>query len=198
MTLCEHRTITTRGFAYIWVLLIVAFMGIGLVLGAEIYRTSTQRDKERELLSIGRQFRTALGRYHEAMLQAGRKEYPVNLEDLLHDKRTPELRRHLRKLFVDPMTAKEEWGVVRVGGRIVGVRSLSEEAPIKQDGFEAEDAVFRGKTKYRDWVFTYPADLMLRLNAQASASPSGSASAPQAQPSFFEAPAPLPSTQFVK
>lgn len=153
------------GFSYIWVLLLVAFMGLSLTAAVEVDATNSQRDREKELLSIGRQFRTAIASYHEAQLTAGRKEYPAELTDLLQDKRFPGTRRHLRKVFVDPMNGKSEWGLVKIGGRIVGVHSLSEKEPLKQDGFDAENMGFRGKKKYSEWIFTYPVDLIVRLDA---------------------------------
>lgn len=160
------------GFAYLWVLLIVAFMGIGLTVGAEIYTTSVQRDKEQELLAIGRQFRTAIGRFYEAQIggiqSAGKHEYPANLEDLLQDNRSININRHLRKVFVDPMTSKAEWGVVRIGGRIVGIHSLSDAMPFKQGNFEVDDSAFSGKEKYSEWIFTYPSDLLLRIDMNAA------------------------------
>ncbi|AOX99679.1 hypothetical protein [Jeongeupia sp. USM3] len=153
------------GFAYLWVLLLVALMSLGLTVGIEIAATAVQRDKEKSLLGIGRQFREALRRYYETPRQGGAdagKEYPASLEDLLKDNRFPGTKRHLRQIFVDPITGKAEWGVLRVSGRIVGVYSLSKKIPIKQDHFEPDDMGFRGKQQYRDWQFTYPADLMLR------------------------------------
>lgn len=154
-----------HGFSYLWVLLLVAFMGLGLTVGVEVDSTAVQRDREKELLSIGRQFRIALGRYYETQVVAGKRDYPNTLDDLLRDNRVPGIRRHLRKIFVDPMTGKAEWGLVKVGGRIVGVHSLSERVPVKQDTFEAEEMSFRGKQKYAEWVFAYPSDLMLQINA---------------------------------
>lgn len=157
------RRTREAGFSYLWVLLLVAFMGLSLTIAVDIDSTAAQRDRERELLSIGRQFRTAIGRYYETQLTAGKREYPPALEDLLKDGRFPGIRRHLRQVFVDPMTMKSEWGLVKVGWRIVGVHSLSDKTPIKQDGFEAEEMSFRGKQKYAEWLFVYPADLMLQL-----------------------------------
>lgn len=163
----SNRTPVARicaGFTFLWVLLLVALMGLGLTMGVEIYTTSAQRDKEKELLAIGRQFRTAIGRYYEMQIVNGKHEYPASLDDLLLDNRMPGIRRHLRKVFVDPMTGKPEWGMLRTGGRIVGMHSLSGRTPIKQDHFEADDIGLRAKEKYSDWVFTYPPDLLLRAD----------------------------------
>lgn len=150
------------GFSYLWVLMLIAFMGLGLTATVAIDSTTVQRDREKELLSIGRQFRTAIGRYYETQLAGGKREYPASLEDLLQDNRVPGIRRHLRQVFVDPMTGKADWGLVKVGGRIVGVHSLSERMPIKQAGFEAEDMNLQGKQKHAEWVFSYPFDLTLQ------------------------------------
>lgn len=175
----------SEGFAYLWLLFTVAFMGVGLVVVAEVHAVAQQRDKERELLAIGHQFREALRRYQErsgplpggttglptatgqpvtaGAVLVGARPYPATLDELLQDPRTPGITRHLRQVFVDPMTGKAEWGLVRVGGRIVGIHSLSERLPIKQAGFEDQDMAFAGKERYRDWVFTYPANLMASL-----------------------------------
>lgn len=153
------------GFSYLWLLLLVAFMGSGLTVAVEVDATAVQRDKEKELLAIGRQFRTAIGRYYEIQLPGGRREYPATLDDLLRDNRVPGIRRHLRKVFVDPMTGRPKWGLVRVGGRIVGVHSLADKTPIKQDGFEPEDMRLQGKQKYSEWVFAYPPNVLMQVDA---------------------------------
>lgn len=149
-----------RGFSYLWVLLSVAFLGVSLVLAAEVHTTATRRSQEAELLAIGHQFREALRRFHERQVNGG-KQYPSTLDELLQDPRGAGLTRHLRQVFVDPMTGKPEWGLVRVAGRIVGVHSLSEGQPLKQAGFDDEDIGFQQAKRYRDWVFVHPPGLLL-------------------------------------
>lgn len=161
------------GFSYLWVLLLVALMGVGLTVAAEVHSVASQRDKERELIAIGRQFSTAIGRYYES---GANREFPMSLDDLLRDERVPGVRRHLRKIFVDPMTGKAEWGLVRFDGRIVGVHSLSKKKPIKQDGFEPADADLQKKSSYSEWVFSYRVDA-------APAQPGGAAQPGPASPS---------------
>ncbi|WP_407830778.1 type II secretion system protein [Verminephrobacter eiseniae] len=163
------------GFSYLWLLLLLAFIGVGLAVAAQLHATAVQRQCEQELLAIGWQFRTALGRYHEAQQVAGKKEYPPSLEDLLQDPRFPGIERHLRKIFVDPITRKKQWGTLKIGGRIVGVHSLSEAATLKRDGFEPEDMAFKGKQKYSDWVFTYPPNLIVPVESEAAPGASGAA-----------------------
>ncbi|MGB8338313.1 MAG: type II secretion system protein [Burkholderiales bacterium] len=149
------------GFTYIWLLLIVALIGLGLSVAAEVDSITTQREKEKELLAIGRQFRNAIEKYHDSLLVAGKREYPSSLEDMLQDNRVPGIRRHLRKIFVDPITGKSEWGLIKLNERIVGVHSLSEKKPIKQNLFDPDEESFQGRQKYSDWLFTFPPGLLL-------------------------------------
>jgi hypothetical protein len=147
--------------------MLVAFMGVGLAIGGDIYATSLRREKERELLFIGHQFRAALGQYVLANAGGVQGIYPATLDDLLKDPRFPNVHRHLRRLYRDPVTGKSEWGLIMQQGRIIGVHSLSDQLPIKQDNFEPDDVAFRAKQHYADWAFTYPADL--KSNPEGSA-----------------------------
>ncbi|CUI06164.1 type II secretion system protein [Massilia antarctica] len=158
MSSCKraHRS----GFAYIWTLLLVAFMGIGSSIASELYSTSVRRDKERELLFIGHEFRAAIARYHDSAAP-GPQMYPLTLQDLIKDPRFPNAKRHLRRLYADPITGKADWGLVKVEGRIVGVHSLSQRAPMKVDNFDDHDSGLRNKSRYADWVFVYPHDMFV-------------------------------------
>ncbi len=156
-----HAVARVQGFAYLWTLMLVAFMGVALVIASEIYATTLQREKERELIFIGHQFREAIGRYYESNTAGGQHQYPMTLDDLLKDPRSPNAQRHLRRIYTDPMMDKATWGTILVNGRIAGIHSLSDKVPIKQDNFDVTEAGFRGKNKYSEWTFTYPPDLLL-------------------------------------
>ena len=155
----QRARIDQAGFAYLWVLMLVALMGLSLTITAEVDSTASQREREKALLSIGREFREAIGRYHASRLEGEKGAYPKSLDDLLLDPRAPGTLRHLRKIYVDPMTGKAEWGLVMVSGRLVGVHSLSDKKPIKQAGFEAVDQSFEYRMRYSEWLFTYPSDV---------------------------------------
>jgi type II secretory pathway pseudopilin PulG len=159
MTSFDSRT-RQAGFSYLWTLMVVAMLGLGMSIAAELYAVSAQREREKELLFVGHQFRAALRSYYQSQMRAGRKEYPASLEELLKDSRFPGIRRHLRRIYRDPVGGGTEWGLVRVGGRIVGVHSLSQQQPLKQDNFDLEDAAFASREHYSDWVFTYPANAL--------------------------------------
>lgn len=203
----RRRPAPRRGFAFLFTLLLAALLGVSLVVATELDSTLAKRERERQLLQIGHEFRQALARYTvppgSAALPAaaasaaagmpGAAQYPLQLDDLVLDRRLPRTVRHLRRIYVDPMTGKAEWGLVRQGGRIVGVYSLATGVPNQRDNFDPDDADFKGAQRYRDWVFMHPAN-RARLGsgpAAAASSPAGeAASAPQA--GFGAVPPPLP------
>lgn len=171
-----------RGYAFLFTLLLVALLGVGLVVTSEIDTTLSRREREQALLQIGHEFRAALARYQAARPGGVIGRYPLELRELVEDPRFPRATRHLRRVYVDPMTHKAEWGVVRQDGRIVGVYSLSTDEPLRQDNFDEDDAAFKGARRYRDWVFLHPPSRVLLPAAAAASSPTAAppASAPPA------------------
>ena len=140
------------GFAYLWILFFVAFMGVGLAAAGVVWEVRVRREKEADLLFIGNEFRRAIADYYRLTPQAA-KELPQRLEDLVEDRRGLVTRRHLRRVYRDPLTGSAEWGLTQIGGRISGVYSLAAGVPIRQGGFAAADARFEGARRYADWRF---------------------------------------------
>jgi type II secretory pathway pseudopilin PulG len=145
------------GFTYVGLLITVAVLGVGLAAIGQVWRTAAAREKERELLFIGDQYRTALRNYYVGT-PAGQSRYPRRLEDLVEDRRLPVMRRHLRRVYPDPITGGDQWGIVpSFDGGIAGVFSLSEQHPLKIAGFTDADERFGGAKHYSDWKFAYAA-----------------------------------------
>ncbi|HEX9395312.1 MAG TPA: type II secretion system protein [Burkholderiales bacterium] len=141
----------SHGFTYLMVLFAVAFLGLGLMLAGETWRTAVQREREAQLLYVGNQYRKAIQRYY----QSGPSQYPRSLADLLKDGRQAGVARYLRRLYPDPVTGSDRWGLVRTpAGEIMGVYSLSSAVPFKTLGF-AEGNDFADAKTYADWKFVY-------------------------------------------
>jgi type II secretory pathway pseudopilin PulG len=152
-----RRAARGGGFTYLGLLILLAVMGVASAATLQMGSVLQRRAAEEELLGIGAEFRNALASY-AAATPAGRPRAPRTLQELLKDPRFPGVRRHLRKLYADPITGKQEWGVVQAmnGGGIVGVYSLSRARPIKIGNFDLAFQGFGKRTSYREWVFSIP------------------------------------------
>jgi len=146
-----------RGFTYLTLLFLLPVLTGGFALLGEVWHTAAVRDKERELLFVGHQYRLAIERYY----LAGTQSYPRTLDDLLKDPRRLTTERYLRKRYLDPVTGKPEWGLVKAAdGGIMGVYSLSESRPLKSANFRLRDQDFLESKTYSGWKFIYtPAPL---------------------------------------
>lgn len=142
------------GVAFLALLIVIAAMGAALAATGSLWHEVQQREKERELLFIGLQYRRAIKQYYEG--SGNRQKYPLSLDALLLDERTPAIRRYLRRPYRDPLSNTQEWGLVMAPqGGIMGIYSLAKGVPIKQANFPAELAWENDKGSYADWQFTY-------------------------------------------
>lgn len=140
------------GFTYIGLLLFIAITGVGLSVAGMSWQSQVRAEKEKQLLFVGAEFRNAINSYYASTPDAA-KVYPHSLNDLLLDKRTPYIKRHLRKIYLDPMTGKADWELVTLRGRIIGVNSRSNLTPYKHRRFNAANAQLADAKSYKDWVF---------------------------------------------
>jgi type II secretory pathway pseudopilin PulG len=143
------------GFTYLGLIILVTVIGMVGAATLKIGALMQRAQAEEELLDIGAAFSAALQSY-AAATPAGQPLQPPSLQELLKDPRTPALRRHLRKIFVDPVTGSTEWGIVYVTDRlgVVAVHSLSSARPLKIGNFDARFTGFEGKLHLSDWKFT--------------------------------------------
>jgi type II secretory pathway pseudopilin PulG len=96
---------------------------------------------------------------------------PLQLEELTQDQRSGKVVRHLRQVYLDPVT-RGPWGVIRgKDGRIKGVYSRSEDAPLRST---------LGVAQYRDLVFG--------MDGAATAPPPASQPKPSKSGSLFASP----------
>jgi type II secretory pathway pseudopilin PulG len=143
-----------RGFTYLGLMILVSILALiaaaGLKMGSVLERAAA----EEELLEIGAQFSEAL-RSYAAATPPGKPPQPPGLQDLLKDPRFPNPRRHLRKIFVDPMTGKAEWGIIYLGDKVgvLGVHSLSGARPLKIANFDIRFLNMENREKISDWKF---------------------------------------------
>lgn len=143
-----------RGYVLLAVLVALMLAALGVADHGQRRADERRRDAEEELLFVGEQFRTAIESYWRQ--SPGRaRALPTRLSDLLEDRRFPQARRHLRKVFLDPLDPRQDWGLVRQGEAIVGVYSRAEGSPFRRSGFTELQlqAGFDSARSYAEWRF---------------------------------------------
>jgi type II secretory pathway pseudopilin PulG len=139
------------GFTYLGILAAIILMGLLLTAAARVWTLTEQRERETQLLFVGDSIRMAISAYY-----AHGHRYPLALQDLLEDKRSPVPVRYLRRLYLDPMTNSADWKLVLAPeGGIKGVYSGSGITPIKRANFPIIDASFADTDCYCAWQFVY-------------------------------------------
>ena len=152
LTLWSNRS----GFSYLGVLILVAVMSIAFIGTGRYWSTIVKREREAELLYRGDQIRKAIASYFDNPPEGQEKSYPRQFSDLLKDPRYPNLKRHLRRWYTDPMPGGGEWVyVVDAAKRLKGVHSKDRGKPIKKGNFPKEYKAFENAQTYSDWAFIY-------------------------------------------
>jgi type II secretory pathway pseudopilin PulG len=147
-----------RGFTYVWVMALVAVLGIGLAAIGPLWSDDARRERERELLRIGQLYAQAIARYYQAS-PGSVKRYPPSLESLVLDTRFVGTMRHLRKLYADPVDPSRPWGVVRApDGGVRGVHSQSDKAPLRTEALDLGITLLPAARTYSDWQFVPKVD----------------------------------------
>jgi type II secretory pathway pseudopilin PulG len=151
----QYTRVRCDGFTYIGVLFAITILGVALAAAATVWSTAAKREREMELLFIGHEFRDAIASYYRSG-PAGGLVYPRELSQLLSDDRDVIRKRHLRRIYVDPIMRSPDWELVTLAdGAIIGVASRSLGVPMKVAGFDEADAGFEGAGCYCEWRFVF-------------------------------------------
>ena len=122
------------GFTYIAVLFIIVVMGIMLGKMGDSWSLIMKREREEELLWRGMQYARAIARWNSPKNHV---RTPLkDLKDLLKDPRSLANVRYLPRLYDDPVTGKEWVPVSDPAWGIIGVKSASNDVPLRTAGFE--------------------------------------------------------------
>lgn len=182
------------GFTYLGLIILVTVIGLVGAATLKVDALLRRAAAEEELLEIGAAFGEALRTYAEATPK-GQPQQPPTLQELLKDPRFPGVRRHLRKIFIDPLTGKAEWGIVWANPGdsrgVLAVYSLSKAKPLKVANFDKRFSGFENKQHVSDWKFVATGQALMQGQILAQGKPQM-----PGQPSLFqEAPAGTPPEQ---
>jgi hypothetical protein len=119
-----------------------------LALGANQVMTvvsqQAQRDREAELMRIGDEVVAAIGAYYEKS-PGNVRQYPPSLDHLVEDRRFVGIKRHLRRVYADPLAPGSPWGLVlRADGSLEGIYSNAPGQPVHS-----------AAPSYADWKFVF-------------------------------------------
>jgi type II secretory pathway pseudopilin PulG len=134
-------------------LIVLGCLSIAAASVGPLWTQNQQREREAELLRIGVLYAQALKRYHDASPGSDRR-YPQALDELLLDSRFAGIKRHMRRLYTDPIRPGRPWELIRDSqGGIRGVYSGSESSPWTQKPLELTGMRLPVARQYRDWRF---------------------------------------------
>lgn len=142
------------GFTYLGLIIFVTVLGLVGAATLKIDALLRRAAAEEELLSVGAAFADALTSYAAATPQ-GQPTQPPSFNELLRDPRSPAVRRHLRRVFIDPITGTTDWGIVWLadGKGVLAVYSKSQAAPLKIANFDPKLVGFEGRQHLSEWRF---------------------------------------------
>jgi type II secretory pathway pseudopilin PulG len=146
----RHCAARQEGLVLLTLLIALMLMSIALAGALDVWSLERQRERERQLLFVGDQYRLAILRYY----RAGRV-LPASVDDLLDDARFSVPMHHLRRAYPDPVTGKNDWIFMRQGDRFYGVYSSSTDSTIKRAGFPRRYEDFENQKTYGGWQFFY-------------------------------------------
>ncbi len=142
------------------VLVALVVVGIAAETGQLTMSRVMLADREAELLFRGQAYQRAIESYFQSN---GR--YPRQLEDLVRDPASAS-RRHLRKLYGDPMSERSakskqrdpagDWQLIEASdGGFSGVASRNSARPRKKANFPGGLENFAEADSYAEWIFAY-------------------------------------------
>jgi type II secretory pathway pseudopilin PulG len=142
-----------RGFAYVMLLAAVALIGLGLAVVGPRWAEAEQREQERMLLKVGELYAQAIASYYLASPGSTRR-YPPDLQSLVLDTRFVGVKRHLRRLYTDPLNPHRPWGIVRApDGGIQGIYSQDSRQPRRVVGLQTAWLNLPPARAYAEWLF---------------------------------------------
>lgn len=141
------------GFSYLAMLFALAVFGVGLAKIGPLTSQLARRDAEADLIRAGLEVEQAIASYYYSSPGAV-PALPRSWDDLLEDRRFVAMKRHLRRIPLDPITRSYDWGIEQGAGGMMGVYSRSDAHPLRTRPIELARSATGGQ-HYSDWKFVF-------------------------------------------
>ncbi len=149
----SHHGSQSAGYAYLAMLSALALLSLALAAVGTVWQTSAKREKEQQLLKIGRTYAAAIASYRK-MATGSVAMGPPSLQALVLDDRFLRPVRHMRQAYADPINANQPWGLILdANSRIAGVYSTSRDVPMQRSPVVMDGLILNAAQTYSDWKF---------------------------------------------
>jgi len=152
----------SKGYTFIELLVVATIIMILASAIMPLAKVTAQRTREAELRRSLREMRTAIDRFKDAAdlgqigsleLKAGSENYPADLDQLVEgvtaaNDATGKKLKFLRRVPIDPMTHKNEWGMRSYQDKPDATRWGGQNV---YDVYTTFEGTALDGTKYRDW-----------------------------------------------
>ncbi len=147
--------IRQHGFTFIALLAALAVFSAGSLAFSALWSESVRREREVDWLRAGDAYAKAIKSHFDSS-PGTVKQYPITLDDLLQDLRFAGVRRHLRRVYPDPLAPGQAWVLIRGhDGGIIGVHSSAPGRPRTQSNLPATAVVSGPIRSYSDVRFMH-------------------------------------------
>jgi hypothetical protein len=133
----------------------IALFGIGLATVGRWESEIVQREREKELLRVGKQVMEAVRAYYRVS-PGTVNMLPTRWDDLLEDRRFVGTVRHLRRVPLDPFSHQEDWNILRnAQGAMVGIASTALDEPLQRVPIQLGSLQLMPSAHYSEWHFVF-------------------------------------------
>ncbi len=142
------------GYTYLMLAVVAAGLGItAAALGAAYHDREIRLGREEEFFYRGEEYVKAIASYYHAGGPA--KEYPADVNSLLDDPRF-QGKRHLRRLYTEPVTGGEWKYIYNEKGKLCGVYGGGSGLPVRKNITQKNTAQPGAEIKvYADYKFVF-------------------------------------------
>ncbi len=173
----------SAGFTLPMMLIILAGLGYAAVTARVSSQYRIAREREEELIFRGLAYVRAIKSFYLAEKEPANRRLPRDLRELENDPRFAAQRRHIRRLYADPLTSGEFRLLMDGGGGVKGVASASSGKLFRRTRISDAIPFAGGAERYDQLLFEIDPKLLTQdASGEAAGAGQGGAALTRPQP----------------